>query len=164
MADMSHSLDKAILEGRPLNMAEMLYVSKNLEKFEDIQAKWDAKLKDDTALKAREMQAKADLARAAETEARANELLEKLSQKEVQLEDLRQSLDTAKIELEQREKAANRDLRTREENLTRREKSITPREESAAVMVQNAKNELEKALTMQGEVEEMKAKLREIVA
>lgn len=164
MADMSHSLDKAILEGRPLNMAEMLYVSKNLDKFEEIQAKWDAKLKDDTALRAREMQAKADLVRAAETEARANDLLEKLSQKEVQLEDLRQSLDTAKIELEQREKAANREFKAREENLIRREKSITPREESAAVMVQNAKNELEKALTMQGEIDAKLAQLREIVS
>lgn len=158
------SLDKAILEGRPLNMAEMVYAAQNKAELERVQQDWDKRLQDDADLKAREMQAKADLNRAADTEARANALLEKLSQKEVQLEDLRQNLEMAKIELEQREKAANRDLKAREENLTRREKSIVPREESAAVMVQNAKNEIEKALTMQGEMEERLAKLREIVS
>lgn len=158
------NLDRAILEGRPLNMAEMVYAAQNKAELERVQQDWDKRLQDDAVLKGREMQAKADLARAAQTEARANDLLEKLSQKEVQLEDLRQSLDTAKIELEQREKAANRDLRAREENLTRREKSITPREESAAVMVQNAKNEMEKALTMQGEIDAKLAQLREIVS
>lgn len=157
-------LAKAALEGRSLSAIEVIYASQNPKEMKKIHDAWDAKLRDQKELKAREMQAKADLKRAAETEARAQRLLSELSQRETRLQDGESVLEGAEQELARREKLLNREFRERESNLKEREKTIAPREKALAEKVEKANREIAKAEKLQGEYQEKLAKLREIVA